>query len=332
MTNRYGKSVRTGRESDFAIALTGSARSLSLSLTPRIPAKAVHPQNVKTPSAKVDAAITQQLAKQTAPYGPENDPTKPLPGADASYVFPPNRPLRSLLSGISGDKFEDPAFPGRRRESLDLGNSMGNMNPHYRSPSPSLQRAQSHEETRLMGPGNESPYSQWFRRPSLFDVAAHQRRTSRGNVAHVHHPAVPRQGPYDRPYDAQYRPAPLVPSAMSRSAEDANRYKNKRKRGWCFDSLECSLTLAADPEQLAALVQVFDRTPFPSTEERHALALRLGMTSRSVQIWVRNLRRAGEESDETVPKSSPDDQSSSDVCCSAGDNCSKRRARTKHLT
>lgn len=59
-----------------------------------------------------------------------------------------------------------------------------------------------------------------------------------------------------------------------------------QKRSVSFDPLDLPLTPAADPEQLAALVQVFDRTPFPSTEERHALALRLGMTSRSVQIWV----------------------------------------------
>ena len=43
---------------------------------------------------------------------------------------------------------------------------------------------------------------------------------------------------------------------------------------------------AADDVQLQILMSVFERTPYPSTEEREALARKLGMTSRSVQIWV----------------------------------------------
>jgi len=43
---------------------------------------------------------------------------------------------------------------------------------------------------------------------------------------------------------------------------------------------------AADDVQLQLLMSVFERTSYPSTEEREALARKMGMTSRSVQIWV----------------------------------------------
>lgn len=43
---------------------------------------------------------------------------------------------------------------------------------------------------------------------------------------------------------------------------------------------------SADDLQLNVLNEVFERTSYPSTEEREDLARRLGMTSRSVQIWV----------------------------------------------
>ncbi|WVF68233.1 hypothetical protein IAT40_002998 [Kwoniella sp. CBS 6097] len=48
----------------------------------------------------------------------------------------------------------------------------------------------------------------------------------------------------------------------------------------------------ADDIQLGILNDVFERTAYPSTEERDVLGKRLGMTSRSVQIWFQNRRRA----------------------------------------
>ncbi|WWD20344.1 hypothetical protein CI109_104820 [Kwoniella shandongensis] len=48
----------------------------------------------------------------------------------------------------------------------------------------------------------------------------------------------------------------------------------------------------ADDGQLAILNKVFENTWYPSTEERDDLARKLGMTSRSVQIWFQNRRRA----------------------------------------
>jgi len=41
----------------------------------------------------------------------------------------------------------------------------------------------------------------------------------------------------------------------------------------------------ANAAQLKVLNETYNRTAFPSTEERHALAKALGMSARSVQIW-----------------------------------------------
>ncbi|ODN98073.1 hypothetical protein I350_07715 [Cryptococcus amylolentus CBS 6273] len=53
-----------------------------------------------------------------------------------------------------------------------------------------------------------------------------------------------------------------------------------------------SLRKRADDVQLSILSDVFQRTAYPTTEERDKLARQLGMTSRSVQIWFQNRRRA----------------------------------------
>jgi homeobox protein YOX1/YHP1 len=55
------------------------------------------------------------------------------------------------------------------------------------------------------------------------------------------------------------------------STPEPSQVKKKRKR--------------ADAAQLKVLNEVYARTAFPSTEERHKLAEQLNMTQRSVQIW-----------------------------------------------
>ncbi|KAL0247113.1 hypothetical protein I308_104148 [Cryptococcus tetragattii IND107] len=56
----------------------------------------------------------------------------------------------------------------------------------------------------------------------------------------------------------------------------------------------------ANDVQLAALSDAFRRTHYPSTKERHELAMQLGMTSRSVQIWFQNRRRADKVDQESA--------------------------------
>jgi homeobox protein YOX1/YHP1 len=74
-------------------------------------------------------------------------------------------------------------------------------------------------------------------------------------------------------------PAYLPPSHPSESsqAQQEAAVKKKRRR--------------ADANQLKILNEVWERTAFPSTEERAELAKRLEMSPRSVQIWFQNKRQ-----------------------------------------
>jgi homeobox protein YOX1/YHP1 len=63
-------------------------------------------------------------------------------------------------------------------------------------------------------------------------------------------------------------PYPQPPASPT---EETPQVKKKRKR--------------ADAAQLEVLNEVYNRTAFPSTEERAELARKLDMTPRSVQIW-----------------------------------------------
>ena len=66
-------------------------------------------------------------------------------------------------------------------------------------------------------------------------------------------------------------PYQRVPSATPVPEPPVEPIKKKRKR--------------ADAEQLKVLNETYNRTAFPSTEERIELAKKLGMSARSVQIW-----------------------------------------------
>ncbi|KAJ3540233.1 hypothetical protein NM688_g6255 [Phlebia brevispora] len=79
-------------------------------------------------------------------------------------------------------------------------------------------------------------------------------------------------------------PYARIPPAMAPGYEQEPEVpvKKKRKR--------------ADAEQLKVLNETYNRTAFPSTEERIELAKKLGMSARSVQIWFQNKRQAMRQS------------------------------------
>ncbi|KAG6830457.1 hypothetical protein H0H92_000610 [Tricholoma furcatifolium] len=73
-------------------------------------------------------------------------------------------------------------------------------------------------------------------------------------------------------------PKSSTPPPVSPISPEESTIKKKRKR--------------ADARQLKALNETYNRTAFPSTEERLALAKELDMTARSVQIWFQNKRQS----------------------------------------
>lgn len=76
--------------------------------------------------------------------------------------------------------------------------------------------------------------------------------------------------PYAR-YSGTPQYVEAEPEVVIPPEEPAKPTKPKRKR--------------ADPVQLEVLNRTYQRTAFPSTEERAKLAEDLGMPPRSVQIW-----------------------------------------------
>ncbi|TBU33783.1 hypothetical protein BD309DRAFT_52963 [Dichomitus squalens] len=124
-------------------------------------------------------------------------------------------------------------------------------------------------------------------------------------------PPIPAMNPYDassglghrrgslversnpmRPGGHGASPYPRVPSAAPHVPEPpVEPVKKKRKR--------------ADAEQLKVLNETYNRTAFPSTEERIELAKKLGMSARSVQIWFQNKRQAMRQSSRQAAASAP---------------------------
>ncbi|GBE81095.1 predicted protein [Sparassis crispa] len=87
-------------------------------------------------------------------------------------------------------------------------------------------------------------------------------------------------------------PAMIPPSTYSHEQPVAEpSIKKKRKR--------------ADAEQLKVLNETYNRTAFPSTEERIELAKKLGMSARSVQIWFQNKRQSMRQSTRQASAAGP---------------------------
>ncbi|KAF5380440.1 hypothetical protein D9615_004609 [Tricholomella constricta] len=83
--------------------------------------------------------------------------------------------------------------------------------------------------------------------------------------------------PYSRS-SSHVSPPAYTPPPVSPTSPDESTIKKKRKR--------------ADARQLKVLNETYNRTAFPSTEERLALAKELDMSARSVQIWFQNKRQS----------------------------------------
>ncbi|KAI0063684.1 homeobox-domain-containing protein [Artomyces pyxidatus] len=97
----------------------------------------------------------------------------------------------------------------------------------------------------------------------------------------VSHASVERTAPIRTPVQLPYaRAAPVMSPVDAYDAPDSaeSTIKKKRKR--------------ADARQLEVLNNTYNRTAFPSTEERAALAKELDMSARSVQIWFQNKRQS----------------------------------------
>ncbi|KAK1236323.1 hypothetical protein PQX77_000439 [Marasmius sp. AFHP31] len=103
-----------------------------------------------------------------------------------------------------------------------------------------------------------------------------------GRSPHLSHPFTSNQTASPQMSHPSYSPPPVSPTTAT---TEEPTIKKKRKR--------------ADAQQLKILNETYARTPFPSTEERLALAKLLDMSARSVQIWFQNKRQSMRQTRQT---------------------------------
>ncbi|KAH9176776.1 homeobox-domain-containing protein [Lactarius sanguifluus] len=187
--------------------------------------------------------------------------------------------------------------PRRLRPLSVPRDDRGQSSQYYQQPHADLQMPTATSDMRsphaVYSPATTTEYPQY---QYLSHASAYPPNSNRGSIpaaaathSHYHqsmptgHSSVERtlagtrnitQLPYARNAPPAMSPVDYEPP--SDAAEPT--IKKKRKR--------------ADARQLEVLNATYNRTAFPSTEERAALAKQLDMSARSVQIWFQNKRQA----------------------------------------
>ncbi|KAI0081238.1 homeobox-domain-containing protein [Panus rudis PR-1116 ss-1] len=223
----------------------------------------------------------QATAYHTDPRYPAQHNTYPAPFPSrpgASMAIDPHDP-RSLPP--AGGSHQSHYYPGAGPEhamasASTMRSPTGNYPPGFSSfENPASASYYGAPDPRNLPPAvppmsyNPSQGAAMGRRSSMsVDRTVHSRASVHGQVPYAR---VPPQAP------SYEEPEPMI--------------KKKRKR--------------ADAEQLKVLNDTYNRTAFPSTEERVELAKKLGMSARSVQIWFQNKRQAMRNSQRQAAASAP---------------------------
>ncbi|OSD06902.1 homeobox-domain-containing protein [Trametes coccinea BRFM310] len=258
---------------------------------------------------------THQFSQQD-PLQPRSDPTI------APYGQAPGWPVNQSQAHQQGVPFSsDPRFqtqtPYGSYPSRSSPSMIGNPQDSRTLPPLNMPPSQMHPHLPMTAPGqvrsptggytSYAPFPQQHQQPNPygFSGAPDPRQLP---------PSIPTMPQYDQPSGLTQRrgslvdrsarpvvghgasPYPRVPSVMPPSPylpdpPQQEPVKKKRKR--------------ADAEQLKVLNETYNKTAFPSTEERNELAKKLGMSSRSVQIWFQNKRQAMRQSSRQAAASAP---------------------------
>ncbi|KAH9892606.1 homeobox-domain-containing protein [Cubamyces lactineus] len=240
-----------------------------------------------------------------APYGQPGWPVNPSQTHQQGVPFSSDPRYQGQTTYGSYPSRSSPSMIGNPQESRTLpplNMPQSQMHPHIpmtappqvRSPTGGYQTyppfTQQHQQPNPYGyPAPPDPRQLPPSIPTMppFDQPSglHQRRGS----------LVDRSGPLRTSIGHGASPYPRVPSVVPPSTYNPEPQpepvKKKRKR--------------ADAEQLKVLNETYNRTAFPSTEERIELAKKLGMSARSVQIWFQNKRQAMRQSSRQAAASAP---------------------------
>lgn len=207
--------------------------------------------------------LYQPLLSRTPPHAlslpcPTQTSTTPVRAPPSSPVFPAHPPPGGLpqQSWVADPRYQHQLFPAPppppRAPPYSYSLDTRTRN-YYPAASPRTHAA---------------PFPPLFPPTDWTSPAEHPRHD---HTRHDHHAPYPQPPyPFADPHDRDPWPSELASPASDR-APDEPLVKKKRKR--------------ADANQLRVLNATYQRTAFPSTQERESLAKELDMSPRSVQIW-----------------------------------------------
>ncbi|KAI0823672.1 hypothetical protein BC628DRAFT_496384 [Trametes gibbosa] len=249
---------------------------------------------------------------------PQQDPLQARSDPSIAPYSQAGWPVNQAQAHPQGVPFSpDPRYQGQAPYGSYPSRSSPNMigNPHERTLPPLNPQSQIHPHIPMTAAGQVRSPTGGYPTYSPFPQQHQQQNAFYSNAPDLRQlpPSVP-MPPFDTPSGLTQRrgslvdrtgpmrptmghsasPYPRVPSVAQQPyapEPQAEPVKKKRKR--------------ADAEQLKVLNETYNRTAFPSTEERIELAKKLGMSARSVQIWFQNKRQAMRQSSRQAAASAP---------------------------
>ncbi|GJJ69570.1 hypothetical protein EMPS_01917 [Entomortierella parvispora] len=239
---------------------------------------------------------------------------------DSSYSRPSDRSRQSIGDPSGYSPTSDPQPPSwyqHYAHAVPLKHPQGQQQrrPSYSSSSSALPRRESEyggvsrpeasldssdQQSRAYGTGSLASVGTGNRRPSGavgqdMTASTATESTTRASVSHSVHP-------FDMGASSSGVTSPKEVSPKSENASKPiwSSALGKRDRGvggqdvdpFVPDDGVKAKRKRANPEQLSVLNAAFERSYFPSTEERHRLSKLTNMCPRTVQIWFQNKRQS----------------------------------------
>ncbi|KAF8265457.1 hypothetical protein EI94DRAFT_1735783 [Lactarius quietus] len=243
----------------------------------------VQQQYHTSPQQQTQAAYGQATSYHSSSYQqPPPDPRYPSGQAYNHHRASPSNlpdPRRlAPLQRVGEDRYQSSQYYSHDLQAQPTTNEM--RSPHVYSPAgyPHLQSLTHTHTTSPYLPNSSGRGSMPVAAPA--NLHNHHQSMSIGpsldRTPHIARSSA--QLPYPRSAPQADMLPPLADYGPSSDSAEPTLIKKKRKR--------------ADARQLEVLNATYNRTAFPSTEERAALAKQLEMSARSVQIWFKNKRHA----------------------------------------
>ncbi|KAG0314036.1 hypothetical protein BGZ99_008396 [Dissophora globulifera] len=236
--------------------------------------------------------------RESRPYSPSQDIQPPSWYQQYAHAVP-SKPQsshqqtqssqhhRSSFSRSDLQSYGSVSAPASRRGS-EYGVMRSVQESQQQAPSPDLRDSRSSfsAEPSVMTPSGPAP------------VAGVAAKSSRLSTSHSVHPFdIPASGPIIA-IDAPAQPLPpskLAGTKRERERDDdpfvTNSASNSAGGAFCEDGVKAKRK-RANTEQLSILNSAFERSYFPSTEERLRLSKQTKMCPRTVQIWFQNKRQS----------------------------------------